>query len=372
MQVVSCLELGGTEAFIMNNYRALDKTQYQFDFLVFIEKEYPYISEIESLGGHVFFSGLPSVFHIKQFEDSVEKTVREHGPYDAVHCHVNIQNGFPLKAAQKCGIPIRISHSHASLGKEGKGIRKLLTKYKEHLIKKYATHMLACSSAAGTYLYGKSYFDLHGKVIPNGIDVNSFLAADKKQTEDLRNEFEIPSDCEMVVGNITRFDLNKNPMFTVRVFDAILKQVPTAILLMGGPDGGQLDAVKTLVKDLGIENHVRFIGKRTDIPACLQLIDVYVFPSLSEGLGIALLEAQAAGCLCYASNTVLSDSNMNIGNVHYYDLKDSPKLWAERIVSQFVNWEKPTPEKVKSAFQNAGYDILTSHRRLLEVYEGAK
>lgn len=303
LQVVSCLALGGTEAFIMSNYRQLDKSKYQFDFLVFVENDYPYLEEIESLGGRVFFCGLPAITKLKVFENNVIKIIRENGPYDAVHSHVNIQNGFVMKAAYKAGVKQRISHSHDTSGKGAVGVKYLTERWKEYLIKHYATDFLACSSAAGCYLYGQSLFSEKGRMIPNGIDLRPFFEAGARRNV-LLKEFDIPQGCNLIVGNITRFEPKKNPTFTVKVFKKLLKRYPEAVLLLGGPDGGELNKIRGLVRELDISDHVRFIGSRRDIPDCLNLIDVYLFPSLFEGLGIGFLEAQASACLCVASKGV--------------------------------------------------------------------
>lgn len=368
LHVVSCLEMGGTEAFIMNNYRKLDHSKYQFDFAVFIEKDYAYIAEIKRLGGRVFFIGLPSIKGIDKFKSNLTNVIKKQGPYTAIHCHVNIQNGFALEVAKACGIPIRISHSHDTSGK-GTGIN-IKTIYKEYLIKKNATHIMACSYAAGEYLYGKKYFLKYGKVISNGIDIEPFIAKDDKYVLKLKNEFYIPAECKFIIGNITRFEPKKNPLFIIQVFREIVKIEPTAILLLGGPDGGQLSEVKKKVKEMGLEKNLRFIGVRHDVVTCLKLIDIYLFPSLYEGLPIALLEAQASGCLCIASTSVSEESDMGLGTIWYLDLNESSYIWAKKILTLYADYKKPKENDIREAFSKNGYDINSSYKQLIEVYNG--
>lgn len=371
LQVVSCLELGGTEAFIMNNYRKLDKEQYQFDFLVFIEKDYPYLEEIEKYGGKVFFCGLPAIRRYKEFTDSVIRILQENGPYIAIHSHVNIQNGIVLRAARKAGIQKRISHSHDTSGKGAKGIKYIWEKYKEYLIKENATEFLACSTEAGNYLYGDNFFSRVGKVIPNGIDLSTFISGNRKQSK-LYKEFNIPENAYPIIGNITRFESKKNPRFTVQVFNKLLCKYPTAVLILGGPDGGQLREIKELVEKLEIKNQVRFIGRRTDIADCLKIIDIYLFPSLYEGLPIAYLEAQASGCFCVAATTVSPDSTIVDSSVIRLDLESGDMFWSEQIANAFNQWEKPDRASILYCFKQKGFEIGSAHKHLIEVYDEEK
>lgn len=368
LQIISCLEYGGTEAFVMNNYRVLDKSQYQFDFMVFHEKEYPYISEIESLGGKVYFSGTPSLGNLHKFMSSFKRIVDEGGPYEAVHVHVNIDNGIPLLAAALCKIPIRISHSHDTKGKNVNLLRKPWYKFKELLIKKYATSYLGCSSAAGEYLYGEKLFLKKGKVIPNGINVKYFLSEKKDLVKKTKIDWNIDNDCSLVVGNITRFESKKNSLFIIRVFQKILETVPSAILIMGGPDGGLLDSCIELAERLNIKEHIRFIGTQKDVSAWLKLIDIYLFPSLYEGLGIVLLEAQASGCFCVASDGVAHEADVGVGDVMFIPLKEDACQWKMEILDKYSGWTRPSNELIMAKFIESGFEIEEAHRMLLEVY----
>ena len=370
LQIVPCLELGGTEAFIMNNYRVLDRSQYQFDFMVFREKEYPYLDEIERLGGHVYYSGVPSLRNAWKFVKQFKKIVEEGGPYIAVHSHANIDNALPMWAAFVCKIPIRVSHSHDTSGKNVDFLRQPWYRTKEYLIKKYATSLLGCSEAAGNYLYGEKLFSAKGKVIPNGIDVRKFLDDRKSLVEMEKKEWKISKECPLIVGNITRFEQKKNSLFTIKVFKKILDSVPEAVLIMGGPDGGLLEQCKELADDLNIRDNIRFIGKRRDIPIWLKMIDIYLFPSLYEGLGISILEAQASGCFCAVSDGVATEADQGIESMIYISLKKDEKQWSQEILDQYFLWQRPTNDVIMSKFVESGFEIREAHRSLMEVYDG--
>lgn len=368
LQMVSCLELGGTEAFIMNHYRAMDRTECQFDFLVFVEKDYPYLEEIQRLGGRVFFSGPPALRQVPAFLKNACRIIRENGPYDAVHSHVNFTNGWTLLAAKLCGVPVRISHSHDTDGRDGGWFKRRYADLQVLLIKACATRTLACGEAAGEYLYGKEWFRRRGGCVHNSIDVGRFLPRDGQALSALRREFAIPEDCGLVLGNITRFEPKKNPLFGLRVFAELLRLRPDAVFLMGGPDGGQLEDAKRLAEALGIGDRVRFIGPRRDIPDCLKLIDVYLFPSLFEGLPIGLLEAQAAGCGCLVADTVDAAVDMGAGTVRFLSLEAPPQVWAETALA-LAERARPEPEELRAAFARSGYELAVTARRLLALFQ---
>lgn len=369
LQIVACMELGGTEAFIMNNYRVLDRSQYQFDFVIFHEKNYPYLQEITSLGGRYFFTGAPAINNLISFHKNIKRVICENGPYIAVHSHVNIDNGFPLLAAYSCGIPIRVSHSHDTSGKDVNNLKKLWYLYKEKLIKKYATDLLACSNAAGEYLYGNKLFNQQGVLMPNGIDISLFLEQNQKEKIALMNMWSITPECPLIIGNFSRFEQKKNSLFIIRIFNAILKIIPEAILIMGGPDGGQLEECQNLAKKFKIQDNIRFVGSRCDIPVCLKLINIFLFPSIFEGFGIVFLEAQASKCFCVASNGVSNEVDIGLGSAIFIDLKKNEEEWAKRIIDEYSIWNKPDDNLIIKKFKESGFEIHEAHERLMSIYD---
>ncbi len=371
LQVVSCLALGGTEAFIMNHYRNIDREETQFDFVVFVEDKWPYIDEIKKMGGKIFFTGVPSFKNRRNFYQVLKKIVGENGPYDAIHCHIGVMNAWVLHCAKKLDIPIRVSHSHDTSTKDVKGFVKTLYRgYQTQLIRRSATHFFACSELAGDYLYGDKFFAQKGKVLSNGIDTGKFARVSSADVANLKNELAITDSNALVIGNVTRFDDNKNPLFALEVFREILQRIPSAVLVLGGPDVGMLEHVQERIQSYRIESHVRLIGPRHDVPVCLKLLDAYLFPSKFEGLPIALLEAQAAGCICFVSDSVSRESDMGLGTVSYDSLDDPAASWAEKICRRMQSATRPSEEGIHRHFEENGYDINMSTKRLLEVYHG--
>lgn len=362
LHVVGCLERGGTEAFIMNLYRNIDRSAIQFDFLVLNEKDYPYLEEIRTLGGNVYFDTGAKKNGLAFIKRCVE--VMKQYPYAAVHSHINVTNGRILLAAKLAGVPLRISHSHATHGKGGSLPKRMIRKLECHVLKTCATDLLACGTEAGEYLYGKSAFEKHGNVICNGIDTDSFLQADKLPT-DIGT---IPPNTP-IFGNVSRFDKNKNQLFVLDVFAEIHKQEPGALLLLGGVDGGMLDLCMQKVATLGLQDCVRFIGVRRDMPQVLHAIDVFLFPSLYEGLGIVLLEAQASGCACIASTGCSPASDMGLGLVRYVPLEEGAEAWARYALETYhAGTHGIGSATIRNAFAENGYDITSTVARMTTIY----
>lgn len=368
LQVLSCLVFGGTEAYVMEHYRKLPQ-DIHCDFAVFLPVDGPYVEEIKRNGGRVFVIGTPSVRSCFRFYKNIKRLMEENGPYDLMHCHVNEGNAIPLLCGAALGIRKRIAHSHAINNCPTGFAAKAVYYLRKSMIRLFATDYYACSSMAGESLFGKRFFERKGEICKNGIDVKKFIEVSREETEQLRKAFQIRENAELVVGNISRFDRNKNQSFALDVFRELLKRYPHAVLLLGGNDGGELENIKQKIAHMGIENRVRLIGVRQDVPACLKLIDVYLFPSKQEGLGIAALEAQAAGCLCVTSTAVPAQTNMGVGNNLRISLEEHESVWANRIIQAVDERKTVTPERIVMAFCEKGYEITRSADRLVELYE---
>ena len=278
---------------------------------------------------------------------------KEHHDYDVVHVHLDCLSSIPLFFAKKYGIKVRIAHSHVS--KMTFDIKYPLRIFFRTLIPFYATHLFACSEDAGKWMYGKKKFE----IITNAIDCNLF-SFDKGIAEELRKQYHI--DDKFVIGHVGRFDSVKNHKFLISIFSEILKMKENSILLLVGT-GEEVKVIKSLVCDLNINDKVLFVGSVSNVSDMLHMMNVFVFPSLYEGLGISLIEAQAVGLKCYASTAVPTSANIT-GNVTYLSLDLSDKEWADRIlVDDVVN-----SCNVKEKIAESGYDIKIEAQKLLAKY----
>ena len=289
---------GGVESVIMNYYRHLDHSKVQFDFICDEDSTRIPYDEIKKLGGRVFL--VPKYQNLPKYLKALEKLFKEN-KYRIVHANINTLSVFPLYAAKKAGVSIRISHSHSTSNpKEWK--RNLIKNILRPFSKRYATDYFACSELAGRYLFGNKAFDQgEVKIIHNAIDIEKFKF-DEVARKKLRKEFGI-NDSTVVIGHVGRFVQQKNHTFLVDVFKEYHEKNPDSKLLLVG-SGPLEDEIKKKVERLSLKDSVLFLGQRDDINKLYSIMDVFCLPSLYEGLPVVGVEAQAAGLPTIFSNRI--------------------------------------------------------------------
>lgn len=306
---------GGVESVIMNYYRHLDHTKVQFDFICDEDSTRIPYDEIKKLGGRVFL--VPKYQKLPKYLKALEELFRKNH-YRIVHSNVNTLSVFPLYAAKKAGVPLRISHSHSTSNpKEWK--RNIIKNILRPFSKKYATDYFACSELAGRYLFGNKAFDQgEVKIIHNAIDFNKFKF-DPEARKKLRKELNI-DEKTTVIGHVGRFVQTKNHNFLVNVFKEYHTKNPDSKLLLIGA-GPLEEKIKTKVKKLNLTDSVLFLGQREDINKLYSVMDVFCLPSLYEGLPVAGIEAQAAGLPCVYSDKVTIEADAT-NNAYYASIKN--------------------------------------------------
>ena len=307
---------GGVESVIMNYYRHLDHEKVQFDFICDEDSTRIPYEEIKKLGGRVFL--VPKYQKLPKYLKALEDLFRKN-KYRIVHSNINTLSVFPLYAAKKAGVPIRISHNHSTSNpKEWK--RNIIKKILRPFSKKYATDYFACSELAGRYLFGNKTFD-HGevKIIHNAIDLNKFKF-DHVARKKFRKELNI-DEKTVVIGHVGRFVQTKNHIFLVDVFKKYHTKNPNSKLLLIGT-GPLEEKIKAKVKKLNLEDSVLFLGQRNDTNKLYSVMDVFCLPSLYEGLPVAGIEAQAAGLPCVYSDKVTIEANA-ANNAYYASIKNT-------------------------------------------------
>lgn len=339
---------GGVEAVVMNYYRHIDHTKIQFDFICDDDStDIPY-KEIESLGGRVIL--VPPYQKVFKYQKEMKRILKE-GNYKIVHSHINALSVFPLRAAKKAGVPVRIAHSHSTTNKKEwkKNILKSLLK---PFSKVYATDYFACTEHAGRWLFGDKEFD-NGNVfvLNNAIDLDKFKF-DEEIRKNVRNELNI-DDETLVVGHIGRFVEQKNHARLVEIFYEIYKKNNNSVLLLIG-QGPLEDEIKQKVNELKLSDNVKFLGQRNNVNELYQAFDIFTLPSLYEGLGIVLIEAQAAGLYCACSTEVPEVAKVT-ENLSFISLEESSEKWAEEILMNYKN-VKNRNDYEKEIAEN-GYDI---------------
>ena len=350
LQVVTYMGRGGIETMLMNHYRQIDRTKVQFDFLVHRDFRADFDDEIEALGGHIY--RIPPMNPISaNYCKALSDFFRTHN-YRVVHCHLNYMSGVVLAEAKKAGVPVRIAHAHtASMNPGWKQYARQICKY---LIPSTATHLLACSTQAGKSVFGNRTFCL----MPNAIDAGAFHFSEAVRQE-MRTKLGLGE--HFAVMHVGRFGAEKNHRFLLDVFSHLREAEPNAKLVLVG-DGALRIEMEERAKRMFPEGAVRFLGIRTDISQLLQAADVFAFPSIFEGFGISVVEAQAAGLPCVMSNTV-TDECIVTDLVTALPI-DDPEVWAEEILKK-----RGTVRTDRLAeIQAAGYDITAAAEKLTRFY----
>ncbi|MEI5907748.1 glycosyltransferase family 1 protein [Bacillus spongiae] len=346
LHVVVNMNRGGAETLIMNLYRNIDRTKVQFDFLTC--KEGVFDQEIIKMGGKVY--RVPYVTDVGHFGyvKALDTFFKQHTSYRVIHSHMDKMSGLVLKSAKKNHIPVRIAHSHSTQS-EGRIAPRLYKWIIGKQIHSNATNLFACSRAAGSWLFGSKGRDV--SVIKNGIECNKFSFSSNIRTQ-IRTNLKI-GESTFVLGHVGRFSQPKNHLFLLNIFKEFTLSQPDSILVLAG-DGPLKKVINEKVRELGLENKVMLLGVRDDIPSLLQAFDLFVFPSLYEGLPLTLIEAQGAGLPCYISDTITSEVDMGMQLIHYISIEDE-KAWVQKLIHASQN-QIPRVSALAALIHN-GYDI---------------
>lgn len=312
---------GGVESVVMNYYRNIDRDKVQFDFICDDDStKIPY-EEIESLGGKVIL--IPPYQKVFKYHKRLKQVLKD-GNYKIVHSHINTLSVFSLYAAKCAKVPIRIAHSHSTTNKveKKKNIIKVILR---PFVKLFANEYMCCSELAGRWLFGNKKYD-SGKVylLNNAIDLNKFKY-DENARKSIRSELDI-QDNTLVVGHAGRFVEQKNHSYLIDIFNEIHKfNDNTKLLLLG--DGPLLSKMKDKVHSLSLDENVVFLGSRQDAYRYYSAMDIFVFPSLYEGLGLVGVEAQATGLYCLVANNLPNEVAVT-NNIKFLSITAEPKNWA--------------------------------------------
>lgn len=351
---------GGVEAVIMNYYRHIDRNKIQFDFICDEDSTCIPREEIESLGGKVIIC--PPYQKLNKYIKFLKRLFKENN-YKIVHSNINTLSVFPLYAAKKAGVPIRIAHSHSTSNK---------VEWKKNIVKsilkpfstKYANCFFACTEHAARYQFGNKMYD-SGEVtiINNAIDLDKFKYNEKIRKE-IRKELQI-KDNVVVIGHIGRFIPQKNHTFLIDVFNEYHKKEPNSVLLLIG-QGPLVNDIKNKVDSLKLNDSVKFLGQKSNINDMYQAMDAFILPSLYEGLGMVLIEAQVNGLPCYASTEVPMVAKVT-DKINFIGLKEPIKIWVLNI-RKTLNYKKR--EIDINMIKKVGFDIESESKKLeLKYFE---
>ena len=366
LHVVGAMDPGGTETWLMHVLRRIDRARFRMHFLVHSDRPGAYDHEVTSLGSKVLYCPVPS--NLLRYAFNFWRIVQAHGPFDVVHSHVHHFSGWVLALAKAEGIPLRIAHSHSDTSLCDFGCRvprALYLRTSKWLIGRFASWKLAASRRAAASLFGAEWSgDTRASLLYCGVDFAPFQAEVDKAK--VRAELGIPQDA-FVIGHVGRFAEPKNHDLLLRIHRELLNRNPRAILLMIGK--GPLESkMRVLAEELGVTKSTVFAGTRTDVPRLmLGTMDAFAFPSLYEGLGLAVIEAQAAGLPTVMSDRLPPEADAGCGLTLPMSLSKSPGAWAEAIC-RHAEAKKTLQKQALDHLRSSVFDIRTSARELCEFY----
>lgn len=345
LHAVVNMNRGGAETLLMNLYRNIDRTKVQFDFLTC--KEGVFDEEIKQLGGKVH--RIPYVTDKGHFGyiKALNQFFAENKEYHIIHSHMDKMSGIVLREAKRNKIPVRIAHSH-NTSSEGSIAAKLYKWYAGRNILSNSTHHFACSSEAAKWLFHSKAKET--TILKNGIESEKFSFSPIIRQE-VREELGLNND--FVIGHVGRFNHQKNHSFLIDLFSKISKAIPDAKLLLVGDGELRIDMEKK-VTNLGLDQKVFFLGVRSDIHRLLQGFDLFLFPSLHEGLPVTLIEAQGAGLPCIISDAISREVDMGLDLIKFVSLEEKESIWINEVKKTAANQRS---RFVSDQLMKNGYDI---------------
>lgn len=354
---------GGVESFLFNYFQHVNKEKIQFDFLCNTLDKVAFEDECCLMGARFFHisSRSKDFFAYKQaLEDVFKKSAQE---FDAIWVNVcSAANIDYLKIAKKFGIKRRIIHSHNSKNMDS-WLRGLLHKWNRKKLEVYATDYWACSKEAASWFYDQKLTE-KCIIIKNAIDTKHFRFDEDKRIA-LRKR--LGFEKRFIIGNIGRLHFQKNQSFMLDIMKNVVRSLPDAVMILVG-QGEDEKELKEKAEKLGLKNHVVFAGVQNDICRWLSAFDLFLFPSVFEGLGIAALEAQANGVPVLASAGVIPEEVKINDNFVFYDLLSGADKWAGKILEMKATSKRVKFEDVAEKFAACDYDIVSEALKLEDKF----
>lgn len=354
---------GGAETMIMNYYRHIDRTKVQFDFMVHRQERGAFDDEIEALGGKIYRMIPIYPQNFLKYKRMLKDFFDKHQEYQIIHSHMSELGYFAFQEAARHQIPCRICHAHNApdFSREGalEWFKLLPRLYFIHNIRRHTTHFFVCSHIAGLWLYGKKYSNQF-VFMKNAIQADRFIYHTEEAIK-LKKEWDLEN--KLVICHIGRFNAQKNHSFLIDIFKEIHQKEPSSVLLLVG-DGLLKNDIEKKVKKYHLEDSIRFLGQRNDVPQILKASDFLVFPSIYEGLSVVLVEAQSSGIQCFFTETLAKETVIQPQNVELHSLNESAEDWANAVLSKKNYIRKDVSLEIKEK----GWDIPTSAKWLENYY----
>jgi len=365
LHVVRAMNRGGVETWLMHVLRGLDRRELEMDFLVHTDCPAHYDPEIAARGSRLIRCA--ASWRSPAYVPTIRSLLRQFGPYDAIHSHVHFFSGLLLGLARGLNVPVRIAHSHSDTSRRDSAagwVRRRYLQLARNGIDRYATHWLAASQLAGRALFGAKWgADTRSQVLHCGIDLRPFLELPPR--DKVRASLGVAPD-EIVIGHVGRLDTPKNQNFLIEVAaEASRRLSRLRVLLIGeGPDR---PLIEERTRALGLASRTTLLGSRADVPRLLSAMDVFVLPSLWEGLPLTVIEAQAAGLPCLISDCISTETDVAPGIVHRLPLAAGAQIWGEALTTLLGN-RHASQAKTLTSLERSDFNIGRSLEGLYALY----
>jgi glycosyltransferase involved in cell wall biosynthesis len=369
LHIAATLNRGGVETWLSQVLIRLPRDRYQCDVCTYRLPGGTYAGDLQKYGCKIYFVPLrftPS--GLFQFGQALKRLLRT-GHYQIVHCHGLLLVGFILFISWTAKIPVRIGHSHntdrLTLGRFAAIATSVWLRLNQLLSRMFSTRGVGCSEEAQEALFGrwrsaKSKYS----IVHCGIDLARFEAPADRLA--VREALGLPPDAE-VIGHVSNLGVAKNPRFVVEIADYVFQRRESAWLLIVG-DGVLRPELERICAARGISSRAIFAGVRPNVPELMRCaMDVFVMPSVHEGLPLVLLEAQAAGLPCVVSDVVSPESQISSNSIRFLSLTDGAAIWGEQVLCEF-NRSGGNPAALQT-MKETDFNIVVSARRLADLYD---
>lgn len=356
LHILQRMEAAGIQTFLMNIYRKIDRKKIQFDFLVHYKEDEFYDNEIRELGGRIYKFSVREDFNLLRYRKDIRSFFETHKEYKVVHGHMETLSNIWEDEANRAGIPMIIAHSHTAGFNEKNKLKLFVKEFFRRCYGKHAHMRLACSKAAGDFMFrGASY-----ELVYNATDIEKFRFSEEKRN--IRRKLGLKD--EFVIGHVGRFHPSKNHKFIIEIAIELRKILPNVKVLLAG-EGDLFNEIKKEIEEKCLD-YIVLLGNRSDVDYIYSAMDAFVMPSLFEGLPLVGIEAQASGLPCYFSSSITDELGVT-DLAHFISLEKDAKYWAEKISESIkINTNRTQYADIVG---NYGYDINVLISNLIGLYK---
>jgi len=357
LHMIGSLNVGGSQSLIINLYKNIDRTKYQFDFVIDKPNETYYKNLIESMGGKIYVMPSFNGINFSQIRKSWKEFLLSHREYKILHSHVRSYASIYLPVAKKCGVKT-IVHSHST--SNGSGIKSFAKKVLQYPLRFVSDYYFACSKESAKWLFGNRVSKSSKCVVlKNAINTEQYLLDEKIRSE-YRNQLHIHNN--LVYLHVGRLHESKNHMFLLDVFGALHKMNDETKLLIVG-DGDLKEKIQNKICDLKLSDSVFLLGNRDDVPQLMMASDCFLFPSNWEGLPVTVVEAQASGLECFISDRITKEVQVS-DLVHYLSIDNGIDIWIDSLKG--FKYQK---KDVREYIIDSGFDVRSTSNLLCDFYQ---